>query len=208
MAFISFGDSWPAGEELGVGEQTFPQILAEKLGQRFQNYSQPCTGIPHTLLQLKQCIEENLDQPLTVLFSLSSPSRSIYFDKTWQEIQARRSDIVSQTYYRYIQSDQLDSFMFSTYVLALQKICQTFNINDYYVSCWSPVQFYLPGIDKQKFYPKTMVDILGCGVRSHDCEIKINPNHPMIYPNKFHPNALGHKQIAHELFSWINNVQP
>lgn len=206
MTFISFGDSWPAGEELGVGEQTFPQILAEKLGQEFQNYSERCTGIPHTLLQLKRCLEGTPNQPLTALFSLSSPSRSIYFDKTWQEIQARKSDIVSQNYYRYIQSDQLDNFMFGTYVLALQKICQHFDIDDYYVSCWSPVEFSLPGVNTQKFYHKTLVNILGCGIGSHDCELKIDSNHPMIYPNKFHPNALGHKQIALELFSWINNV--
>ena len=206
MSFISFGDSWPAGEELLPNDQTFGQIIATKLGYDFINYSQSCTGVPHILLQLKKCLEENPVCKTTMLFSLSSASRSIYFNNSWKEIQVNEPDIVSKTYYKYLHSNQLDSLMFSTYILALQKMCSYYNINDYYVSCWSPVELFLPGINQEKIYPKTLVNILGCGAKSNDYEIKVDRKHETIIPNLCHPNALGHRLIADELFSWINHV--
>jgi hypothetical protein len=206
--FLVFGDSWPYGSELDFRiEKPFPNLFAEQNQLDLGAYCVPSTGIPHLVIQLEKAINDGFRDCIG-LFCLSSTSRSItYQDNQWQEIHVNNTDPSSVAYFKYIHSLELDDFTSNCYILALQKICQQYNIDDYYVSCWSELNLYLPGIDKSKFFNEgktTLVDILGCIKDRPYEDISIDSNHPTIYPKKWHPNYTGHQIIANKLNNWIN----
>jgi len=218
ITLLSFGDSWPAGMELNWdnGEKSFPFLIAERLDMQCSMHSHCATGIPHMVLQLENAIKFEVEpkrhleksKDFIALFSLSSPSRSITFrDGEWQEIHSRSDDIYSTSYFKYIHSNELEDFVTNCYILALQKMCQAYNIKDYYVSCWSKLNLYLPGIDKSKFFDEgsiSLAEMLGCGdYSSFIQDINLDPKHPTIFPNMCHPNILGHQIIADKLSNWI-----
>lgn len=206
-----FGDSWPAGIELRFDqrEQPFGHLLAESLGAQLGHYPRPGTSIQHLILQLQQALDEQSMAGSTALFCLTSVSRSIYFDSVkWKEIHNRNTDITSQSFYKHLYSKELGDFTMNCCVLALQRMCQQHDINDYYISCWDQLNLYLAGIDKNKFYQQgkiSMADILGCR-SSSSIEIAVDRRHPMIYPNECHPNQQGHHIIANKLLEWINTA--
>lgn len=207
---LIFGDSWSAGTELDLskGEKPFGNLLAESVGAEISNHSQPSTGSPHLILQLQQAIHSQKVSGSMALFCLSHVSRSIYFAHgQWQEIQVNRDDEVSRNFYKHIYSQELCDFSMNCYVLALQRMCQQHDIDDYYISCWDDLNLYLDGIDKDKFYQQGrvgMTGILGCQA-DHSDDVIINRQHPTIYPNNCHPNQLGHQIIADELGKWIGH---
>jgi hypothetical protein len=201
---LVFGDSWPYGEELLPGEKTFGEILSNQLDIKFENHSQPMTSVAHMLLQLKSAIE-NLtpaDNPVAI-FCITSISRSIRFSGTWEEIQVARSDPASRAYYQHIHSDNLDELMVSSHILALQNMCRTFGILDYYVSCWALPKFLLPGVDQSRVYSQTMLEMLDS--RSPDTLLEIFSK--CQYISGCHPNQQGHIKIANTFLPWIDVTQ-
>lgn len=132
----------------------------------------------------------------------------MYFENgSWKEIHARNNDPVSENFYRYIYSEELATLSMNTVLLALQRICQQYHINDHYISCWDSLDLSLPGIDKSKVYQEgkiSMADILDCRKDQARKDITIDKSHPMIYPNECHPNQQGHVMIANELIKWID----
>jgi hypothetical protein len=206
---LSFGDSWPSGMELNwdIGETSFPYLYTKKHGINLRAYNKSGTGIPHLILQLEQAIEEGVDNCIA-LFCLSSTTRSIrYQDGKWLEINVRNLDVQSTAYFKYIHTKEYEDFMANCYILALQKMCQQYNIEDYYVSCWSKLNLYLPGIDKSRFFNEgqsSLADALGCRKKDgFDQDIDLDSNHPTIYPNQSHPNFYGHQIITDHLSKWI-----
>lgn len=205
--FLVFGDSWPYGSELDfTKEKPFPNLFAQKHSLDFKSYCVPSTGIPHLVIQLEKAINDG-HRDCIGLFCLSSTSRSIMYDKKqWKEIHINNTDPSSIAYFKYIHSLELDNFTSNSYILALQRICQQHNIEDYYISCWSKLNLYLPGIDKSKFFEEgntTFVDILECGNHLPDMDTSINAKHHTIYPNQCHPNYHGHQILADQLHKWI-----
>jgi len=208
MKLVTFGDSWPAGEELNPGEKPFGQIIAEILTFDFANYAQSATSIPHMIIQLQQCIKDDPGGHPMALFCITSSSRSMYYDDDylenmgWREIHISNEDTASESYYRNLYSDQLAHFHANVYLLALQQICQKHSINDRYVFCWENFDL-MPGIDTSKIYPRTLADIIGVGLPLGRKDVLIDSNHECVKPNENHPNQKGHQKIADELARWI-----
>lgn len=204
-----FGDSWPAGEELLPGEKTFGEILSNQFNVKFENRSQPMTSVAHMLLQLKSAIENltSADDPVAI-FCITSITRSIRFSDsgshgTWYEIQIGRTDPPSLAYYQHIHSDNLDKLMVSSHILALQNICRTFGILDYYVGCWALPEFLLPGIDQSRMHPQTMLEMLDSKLSNTSPEAFSKSQ----YISGCHPNQQGHIKISNTLLPWIDLTQ-
>lgn len=200
---VTFGDSWAYGTELTASQKPFGYWIAESLGYEFENYALEGTSIEHMIIRLQDYIGRNT-QPTTAIFFISDPRRSLYWEhdnplnENWQTYRpAGLARPGHQAYFKYIQSDQLDQHESQVFILALQRICEQYNIKDYYLQGWVEIDWHYFGIDKDKIYPHTATQIL-------DIDFPNVTESQYFIPNKHHPNELGHKKIAQELLQWIS----
>ena len=207
---LSFGDSWPNGAELLPGEQSYGDLIAQNLGLSHKNYSQPGTSIEKLVLQLKEAIQTEEVKNSLAIFTLTSPTRSMWVDTNcnYREIHVRGEDPVSRAYYRYMWSDELDYYRINTIVLALQRMCQQYLISDYYVRGITNVSLDYPGIDTSKIYKTSLTELLGCQIpiNSINMDFCVDRQNQYIHPNVCHPNQRGHSRIATDLYEWINSI--
>jgi hypothetical protein len=214
---VVFGDSWTRGADLKPGDKTYGELIAERKGMEFQNYSVVSTAVEHMILQLQEMINTSTfaNTEYTALFSFTALSRFMYFSEyakfdkkyktncgyvAWNGTE--QGDIASEMYYKHIHSTTLDNFKFYTTVIVLQKLCREYNIKDYYALSFSSVDWdnnEFIGVDRQKFWNTghtNFLDMFGCNF--------VDP------ANKYfegtvsgHPNQQGHELIAQHLSEWI-----
>lgn len=206
---LSFGDSWPYGAELLEGSKPYGELIAESLNIPHKNYSQPATSVEKLILQLKDAVQSSDVSNSIAIFTITSPTRSIWVDDehNFHEIHVRNQDPISQAYYKYIWSDDLDHYKINTVVLALQRICQQYNIDDYYVSGFTKIDLNYPGIDSSKIYQTSLTELLNCQIPVNivnNMDFCVDRQNPFIWPNECHPNQAGHVEIACTLGPWIN----
>ena len=202
---VTFGDSWPWGAELSASEKPFGYWIAEELGYEFENCAEEGTSIEHMVLQLQRYVAKN-KQPTTAVFFITNPIRTMHYQgQQWLTYRptGQRSP-GHEAYYKYVQSDKLDYHRAQVFVLALQRICEQYKINDYYIEGWTNMTWDYAGIDTNKMYPKTATHILDVDLNPKTSEISKYQQSEYIKPNKYHPNELGHKKIAEELLQWID----
>ena len=74
------------------------------------------------------------------------------------------------------------------------------------MAAWSDIDFNLPGVDTNKIYPQSCVQLFGY---KNTWEYLDNDPNQYIRPDGGHPNDLGNQIIAQTLYNWIstNNVQ-
>ena len=204
---VVFGDSWPYGAELKAGEKTFGELLHEKLGtDSFVNCSQEGTSIDHLVLQLKQYMSKADVGTDIAVFFISNPIRyMIHKEGNWDTIRPTGDKSMNtRFYYEYLQSDELDNHRANTSILALQAMCRysTTIIKDIYLEGWSAIDWSYPSINKQKFLPKSALQMFEANMNNQTNELVKNQRNPFIYPNKYHPNQKGHTLIAEELYKF------
>jgi hypothetical protein len=214
-ALVTFGDSWPAGAELNGNEVPYGNVLSELLSYKtYTNMAQPATSNDHLILQMHSYIQHEHHNPLVetdAVFFITSPARTMVYGEhntpveiyPWSDMS--KGD-VAYYYYKYMQTPMLEWFRLNSSILALQQMCTTANINDYYVVGWSECKFDMSGINLSKIYKNgltTMSDWLGC---NGDHEFTQNSRNKYIYPNTDHPNQLGHNLIASKLSEWITST--
>jgi len=205
---VVFGDSWPYGAELKAGEKTFGELLHEKLGtDSFVNCSQEGTSIDHLVLQLKQYMSKADVGTDIAVFFISNPIRyMIHKEGNWDTIRPTGDKSMNtRFYYEYLQSDELDNHRANTSILALQAMCRysTTIIKDIYLEGWSAIDWSYPSINKQKFLPKSALQMFEANMNKQTNELVKNQRNPFIYPNKYHPNQKGHTLIAEELYKFV-----
>jgi len=204
---VVFGDSWPYGAELKAGEKTFGELLHEKLGtDSFVNCSQEGTSIDHLVLQLKQYMSKADVGTDIAVFFISNPIRyMIHKEGNWDTIRPTGDKSMNtRFYYEYLQSDELDNHRANTSILALQAMCRysTTIVKDIYLEGWSAIDWSYPSINKQKFLPKSALQMFEANMNKQTNELVKNQRNPFIYPNKYHPNQKGHTLIAEELYKF------
>lgn len=211
---VTFGDSWPAGVELLPGEKTFGQLISTHYDSKFYNCSEPGTSNEHMLLQLDSFLKNNkqdIEKNTCAVFFLTEALRTIFWDKEQQVRCLRGIDngIGAEVYYKHIHSNELDIFRANQCLLALQRMCQQHNLNDFYVLGWSKFPIMLSGIDLNKVYQQgnstclDMFKIFETDPTDDPNFIYYDYNH-YIRPNQCHPNQLGHQTIANNLIKWID----
>ena len=205
---VVFGDSWPYGAELKAGEKTFGELLHEKLGtDSFVNCSQEGTSIDHLIVQLKQYMSKADVGTDIAVFFISNPIRyMIHKEGNWDTIRPTGDKSMNTRFsYEYLQSDELDNHRANTSILALQAMCRysTTIIKDIYLEGWSAIDWSYPSINKQKFLPKSALQMFEANMNKQTNELVKNQRNPFIYPNKYHPNQKGHTLIAEELYKFV-----
>ena len=204
---VVFGDSWPYGAELKAGEKTFGELLHEKLGtDSFVNCSQEGTSIDHLVVQLEQYMSQADVGTDIAVFFISNPIRYMIHKKgNWDTIRPTGDKSMNtRFYYEYLQSDELDNHRAHTSILALQSMCRysTTIVKDIYLEGWSAIDWSYPSINKQKFLPKSALQMFEANMNKQTNELVKNQRNPFIYPNKYHPNQKGHTLIAEELYKF------
>ena len=204
---VVFGDSWPYGAELKAGEKTFGELLHEKLGtDSFVNCSQEGTSIDHLVVQLEQYMSQADVGTDIAVFFISNPIRyMIHKEGNWDTIRPTGDKSMNtRFYYEYLQSDELDNHRANTCILALQNMCRysTTIVKDIYLEGWSAIDWSYPSINKQKFLPKSALQMFEANMNNQTNELVKNQKNPFIYPNKYHPNQKGHTLIAEELYKF------
>tara|TARA_X000001382_G_scaffold37503_1_gene25039 strand:- start:19957 stop:20589 length:633 start_codon:yes stop_codon:yes gene_type:complete len=205
---VVFGDSWPYGAELKAGEKTFGELLHEKLGtDSFVNCSQEGTSIDHLVVQLEQYMSQADVGTDIAVFFISNPIRYMIHKKgNWDTIRPTGDKSMNtRFYYEYLQSDELDNHRANTCILALQNMCRysTTIVKDIYLEGWSAIDWSYPSINKQKFLPKSALQMFEANMNKQTNELVKNQRNPFIYPNKYHPNQKGHTLIAEELYKFV-----
>ena len=200
---LVFGDSWPAGAELTHPEtECFPYVIAQQLGLKLKNYSCSSTSTEQALHRLLNDVDD-WDNSI-VLFCLTGISRSMIIrNKHTVELHPLMSTPVTDAYYKYIQTDELDEFNRLRNVLATQQVCLQKKSRCLFVSNFNPLPTH-PMIDLTNFYPKTLTEILNL-TKTSDKEFWTNHdlNSDYVKPSVAHPNALGHMHIGSVLGNWI-----
>lgn len=208
VRLVTFGDSWPYGNELSLGQHPYGEILAGYLGLPFENYSKNAASNEHMVLQLQKYVSDHVAvQDTLAIFFITSPVRTTLIDHDGSEIfiypwSDRSRGDHAHAWFKYFQTPALDRLRTMMSVLSLQKICQSLQIQDYYIVGWSEIDFDFPGIDKQKIYPSTCAELFGA---SPEHEFTMARDNMFVKPNDCHPNQLGHQMIADTLQKWILN---
>ena len=206
-SLLLFGDSWPAGGELTKYEKPFGQLLAEQHNLRYKNYSREGASNPEMLLQLKMAVEENDHKDSIAIFFLTSYTRTINWqDKTEPTINAAGYNDLDTMFAKYFYTHDAGQFNTTQSVLALQKICYTLGIDDYYIPGWLDFDLDFPGIDIKKIYNSGKSNIAtAIGMPKFEDEIdKGRSTHYLIHPKEVHPNQKAHQLIAEQINNWIN----
>jgi hypothetical protein len=224
-----FGCSWTAG--VGVlATDTFGARLADKLSAtNFTNLGIQGSSNSRSVLQLLDYVKRT-DIPVEnsiAVFLITTPSREcILLDNLRQPIDETKSifgvedlasvkvvdlgvnqtDEISKNYIKHFASISTLNFNLHKNVLSMQAICRQYKIQDYYIVGWDNVDLNLPGIDTDKIYHKSCLQLF-----RYELPIYLMKKAPNQYLRTCgHPNELGHELIAQTLHSWIikqRNVQ-
>ena len=228
-ALAVFGCSWTVG--VGVlPADTFGSRLAEKLSStNFTNLGIQGSSNSRSVLQLLDYVKRT-DIPVEnsiAVFLITTPSREcILLDNLRQPIDETKSifgvedlasvkvvdlgvnqtDEISKNYIKHFASISTLNFNLHKNVLSMQAICRQYKIQDYYIVGWDNVDLNLPGIDTDKIYHKSCLQLF-----RYELPIYLMKKAPNQYLRTCgHPNELGHELIAQTLHSWIikqRNVQ-
>mgnify|MGYP003119141783 FL=1 len=182
--------------------------MHEKLGtDSFVNCSQEGTSIDHLVVQLEQYMSQADVGTDIAVFFISNPIRYMIHKKgNWDTIRPTGDKSMNtRFYYEYLQSDELDNHRANTCILALQNMCRysTTIVKDIYLEGWSAIDWSYPSINKQKFLPKSALQMFEANMNKQTNELVKNQRNPFIYPNKYHPNQKGHTLIAEELYKFV-----
>ena len=207
-----FGCSWTSGPGLFKYQNTFGQQLAEKLGStEFVNLGLEGSSNSRSVLHLIDYVKRtDLEiKNSTAVFLITTPSRDCVFDRDTKNILDLRSgnkDKFTVSWLKYFCAAETENFLLHRNILSMQAICRQYHIKDYYMAAWSDIDFNLPGVDTNKIYPQSCVQLFGY---KNTWEYLDNDPNQYIRPDGGHPNDLGNQIIAQTLYNWIstNNVQ-
>ena len=210
---VTFGDSWPAGAELEDRTQAFGHLLAKMSNASvYKNCAIDATSNDRMILQLQEYIRDTASVTDHVaIFFITSPSRHLHLDykNNIKELKVppdyrTESDPVVANWYRYFHSDPSDYFNLYKLLLSLQRICEQYQIRDYYISGWTNLNFFKKplGVDTKKIFPRTCTKMFGL---KNQIEFDNIGQNQYIYPNASHPNEQGHLLIANSLYKWITS---
>jgi hypothetical protein len=156
---VNFGDSWAAGYDLeNATQQAYSSLLSKQLDIPVLNFSKGSTSIQHLILQFQEFVDQKYHpgHKYHAVFFLTARARTFLYDDSTNEIihcsphTAVTGGPQENAYYR-SYTESLGDFNLNVTVLALQRLCSLYNINDYYMFGWETVPLW-KSIDSSKFY--------------------------------------------------------
>lgn len=209
---LGFGDSWAVGSELNEGEKPYLNLLAQQLGVPCINFAITSSSVPHLILQFQQFCDTQFypTRRYHAIFFLTAQERTFFYNDNKEIVHCSPQEAEfdykrePKIYYQ-LYTHEIGNFHFNATLLALQKLCYEYKINDYYVLGWQKSKLWR-SVDTTKFFKQgnqTITDLF------HDSEHKplstlIKEKNQYIWPNYGHPNQQGHELIARALGDWIS----
>ena len=228
-ALAVFGCSWTVGPGVLETDSFGARLSAKLSATNFVNLGISGSSNSRSVLQLLDYVKRTdilLENSIAV-FLITTPAREcILLDDLRPSIDETKSifgvedlagfkvvdlgvnpaDEVSKNYIKHFASISTLNFNLHKNVLSMQAICRQYKIQDYYIVGWSDVNLNLPGIDTDKIYHKSCLQLFG-----YKTPIDFSKRSPNQYLRECgHPNELGHELIAQTLHNWItkqSNVQ-
>ena len=202
---VVFGDSWPAGAELSDRNDAFPFLLANKLGLELEQIATDGSTQPFDVYRFIKWLEHPLTErhKSLVLFCFTGKDRSWFFEKgRVRGIHPSIDDPVVSAYYRHIYSSELANAETLKNVLLVQSLAATWGVSLYSIMNWDAIPESIL-LNNDSMYPHSLAGILGGVVTSETGLSQFFNTSQYIVPNISHPNPLGHKYIADELYKWL-----
>jgi hypothetical protein len=216
---VSFGDSWPSGADLDDPiNQKYSALLAKKINIPLLDFAQGSTSVQHLVLQFQQFVDTKYypGHRYHAVFFLTSKARIfLYENNTDQIMHCSPQNAINERkdqevgYYRAYNS-KLGDFNLNTTVLALQRLCSIYGINDYYTFGWETVPLW-KSVDAGKFYSHGEFAITKEFYPEHKHqslqELVNNKNSHLWTPAySGHPTESGHEKIANALEKMIKII--
>lgn len=209
MKLVTFGDSWPYGSDLLSGEEPFGVLLSKKLqAQQYVNKSCPATSNDHMILQLQEYVSEQGDVSEHVaVFFITSSARTCFIDYNNNPIEVRPDARASQDslyyyYFKYFHTPGYEKFRHYVTMLALQRMCNQLNLQDFYICGWEKPDFNFPGIDIDRVYNRGQTSCVNLFSQHIKDSSEASQYIGMVGQ---HPTQLGHQIIADTLYNWIKD---
>lgn len=202
---VVFGDSWPAGAELSNRNDAFPFLLADKLGVELEQIATDGSTQPFDVYRFIKWLEHPLTDRSNslVLFCFTGKDRSWFFERgRVRSIHPSVDDPAVAAYYRHIYSSELANAEALKNMLLVQSLAATWGVGLYSIMNWDDVPTSML-VDNNCVYPQSLAGILGGVVTSETGLSHFFDTSQYIVPNISHPNPLGHKCIADELYKWL-----
>jgi hypothetical protein len=142
--FVNFGDSWAAGHWLENPEQhAYSSLLSRQFGIACLNFAVGSSSVSHLILQFQEFIDQKYHpgHKYHALFFLTARARTfLYEDSTGKILHCSPQTVGTgrpqgDAYYK-TYNNTLGDFNLNVTILALQRLCSLYNINDYYVFGW------------------------------------------------------------------------
>lgn len=204
---LGFGDSWADGHELKYPETKYLDILSQELDIPCLNFAKGSTSIPHLILQLREFLDTKYDpsKKYTAIFFLTAQERTFFYNEKQEVVhcapqQAEQGNHYESKIHYQLYTDQLGEFYLNTTLLALQRLCAEYNINDYYLPGWQNFNLW-PEI--KRVFPHPVTNVFNNGEYKPLLTMLYEKN-KYIWPNLGHPNQQGHRLIAQVLKDWIS----
>lgn len=206
---IGFGDSWAAGHDLGPKEKCYLQLTAEKLGIPYYNFAVGSSSIPHMVIQFQNFIDTAYfpRNRYHAVFFLTAQERNFCYDQDTKNIvHLSAGSHPKHEYYRFY-NNELGEHVANCSILTLQRLCDIYGIQGYYVPGWQQIRLW-KSVDITQFWrqgknaiTETFHDQQGFVPLS---DLLKDPKNLHFGPAHDHPNQLGHKKIAQALVDWID----
>jgi hypothetical protein len=216
---VAFGDSWTFGSELDVPQQDcWAHQLAQQIDAEHVNLGTPASSIGHLAVQLFDFVqqEQYTDYKKIFMVGLSARSRYLSFDNqlkefvniTTEAVYRTRDiqptgqspkhidkllDLKYQTYAR-VDDEYYANFITAQTVMLFQNYARLNNIDCVFFSYFDypDLSAYRSVLDLDKLYPETITRTL-TGMEYTIPDIRSNK---YFETRLWHPNSLGHQQIA------------
>ena len=212
---VNFGDSWAEGHYLeNATQQAYSSLLSKQFNIPVLNFSKGSTSIQHLILRFQEFVDQKYhpDHKYYALFFLTDRARTLLYDDSTGKIlhcspqTAETGRPQEDAYYKYY-TNSLGDFNLNVTVLALQRLCSLYNINDYYMFGWETAPLW-KSVDTSKFYNNgdwAIIKEFYSEYEHKSLQTLIDEKNPCVWTEQHsgHPTKLGHEKIADALIKFI-----
>jgi len=208
-----FGCSWAAGAGV-VPSDTFGARLAGKLSAtNFTNLGIHGSSNSRSVLQLLDYVKRtdiSVENSIAVFLITTTARECVIMHDTSPfalchnrivDLRSGQVEDVSQSWVKYFSTTANLDFNLHKNILSMQAICRQYKIQDYYITAWENMNLNLPGIDTDKIYHKSCLQLFGYEHVKDTAKLPLNQ---YLRPCS-HPTELGHELIAQTLYTWMKD---
>jgi hypothetical protein len=205
---VNFGDSWAAGHCLeNPKQQAYSRVLSKQFNVPVLDFSEGSTSIQHLLIQFQDFIDTKYypEHRYHALFFLTARARTFLYEDDTNKIihcspQTAGTGRPQEDAYYKTYNNSLGNFNLNVAVLALQRLCSLYNINDYYMFGWETAPLW-KNVDSSKFYSNgewAIIKEFYPEQEHKNLQTLIDEKNPCVWTpiHEGHPTDLGHEKIA------------